>query len=121
VRFLLDHLQHLWKATRFSLAGLRAAYAQEKAFQQETWILLILIPLALVLGHTALERALLIASWTLVLIVELLNSALEATIDRIGPERHELSGRAKDLGSAAVFASVVLAAIVWFLVLRGAD
>jgi len=107
----------LWKATLFSLAGLRAAYAREKAFQQECWVLLLLIPLAFLLGHTALERALLIASWVLVLIVELLNSALEATVDRIGPERHELSGRAKDLGSAAVFASIVLAAGVWLLVL----
>ena len=114
---LLDHLRHLWKATRFSLAGLRAAYVREKAFQQETWVLLILIPLALWLGHTALERALLIASWALVLVVELLNSALEAAVDRIGPERHELSGRAKDLGSAAVFASIALAAVVWLLVL----
>jgi diacylglycerol kinase (ATP) len=107
----------LIKATGYSLAGLRAAYQNEQAFRQESWLLLILVPLALYLSPDNTERALLIGSWLLVMIVELLNSAIEAVVDRIGPEWHELAGRAKDIASAAVMVALLLAACVWLLVL----
>lgn len=104
-------------ATRWSLAGLAAAFRHEAAFRQEAICAAVLIPLGLWFGDDALERALLVASVLLVLVVELLNSAIEAAVDRISPERHELAGRAKDLGSAAVMVSLVLCAAVWLLVL----
>ncbi len=100
-------------ATRCSLAGLRAAWRNEAAFRQEAVAAVILLPTALWLGTNAVETVLLAGTVLLVLIVELLNSAIEATIDRIGPERHELSGRAKDLGSAAVMLSLALCALTW--------
>jgi len=103
-------------ATCFSLAGLRAAWRHEAAFRQECALALLLLPAAIWLGQTAVERALLIGSCWLVLIVELLNSAVEATVDRVGPEPNELSGRAKDLGSASVFVSLALAALIWGLI-----
>jgi diacylglycerol kinase (ATP) len=109
-------LARIARATGHSFKGLRAAFANEEAFRQEVLIVVILSPLALWLGRTAAERALLIGSLLLLLIVELLNSAVEAAIDRIGLERHELSGRAKDMGSAAVFVALVLAGAVWLLV-----
>jgi diacylglycerol kinase (ATP) len=104
-------------AWRFSQAGFRAAYRHEEAFRQEVWSLLLLLPLGLWLGKSPVERALLVGSLLLVPIVELLNSAIEANVDRIGLERHELSGRAKDIASAAVFLVIVLATSVWALVL----
>jgi diacylglycerol kinase (ATP) len=104
-------------AWRFSQAGFRAAYRHEEAFRQEVWSLLLLLPLGLWLGTSPVERALLVGSLLLVPIVELLNSAIEANVDRIGLERHELSGRAKDIASAAVFLVIVLATSVWALVL----
>lgn len=104
-------------AWRFSRAGFRAAYRHEEAFRQEVWSLLLLLPLGLWLGKSPVERALLVGSLLLVPIVELLNSAIEANVDRIGLERHELSGRAKDIASAAVFLVIVLATSVWALVL----
>ena len=107
----------LVKATRYSLAGLWAAYRHEQAFRLETLVLVLVIPGGLWLGKTGAERALLIGSWCLVMVVELLNSAVEALVDRIGTERTELAGRAKDMGSAAVFAAIILAAAVWVLVL----
>jgi len=97
----------------YSLAGLRAAYAHEDAFRQEVWLAVVLIPAAIVLPVPAIGRALMIASVLLVLIVELLNSGIEAAIDRIGPEWHALSKRAKDMGSAAVLLSLLLAGGVW--------
>ena len=106
-------LRRLVLAGGYSLQGLRAAWRQEAAFRQEVVISLFLIPLALVLDFSLLERLLLIAVVILVLVVELLNSAIEAAIDRIGPERHQLSGQAKDLGSAAVFLSLLVAGVVW--------
>lgn len=112
-------LARIWRATRFSAQGLRAAFRGEEAFRQELLIVSVLAPLGLWLGRSATERALLIGSLLLTLIVELLNSALEAAIDRIGPERHELSGRAKDMGSAAVFMALILTAAVWLLVAGG--
>ncbi len=109
-------LARIARATGYSFKGLRAAFANEEAFRQEVLVVVILSPLALWLGRTAVERALLIGSLLLLLIVELLNSAVEAAIDRIGPERHELSGRAKDLGSAAVFVALVLTGTVWLFI-----
>lgn len=104
-------------ATRHSLAGLRAAYAGESAFRQEVWAAALLAPLAMWVGQSWVEKALLIGSVFFVLIVELLNSAVEATVDRVSMELHELSKRAKDLASAAVFLSLVLCAAVWLAAL----
>ena len=109
--------RRLVNATFFSLAGLRAAWRNEAAFRQECVLVAILTPAAFWLGQTAVERALLIGSSWLVLIVELLNSAVEAVVDRVGTDHHKLSGRAKDLGSAAVFVSLALTALVWGLML----
>jgi diacylglycerol kinase (ATP) len=102
-----------------SLHGLTGAFREEAAFRQELALALIVIPVGLWAGHTGVERALLIAPMLLILIVELLNSAIEATVDRIGLERHVLAGLAKDIGSAAVFMSLVLLVAVWLLVLLG--
>jgi diacylglycerol kinase (ATP) len=113
----LSGITRIYAALFNSLAGFRAAWRNEQAFRQECLLLFIGAPLGLWLGRTGIERALLVGVLFLVLIVELLNSAVEATVDRIGPERHELSGRAKDIGSAAVFASLALAGAVWLLVL----
>jgi len=109
--------RRLVNAWHFSQAGFRAAYQHEEAFRQEVWVLIALLPLGLWLGEAPLERALLIGSLLLVPIVELLNSAIETVVDRIGLERHELSGRAKDIGSAAVFLVIVFATSVWALIL----
>ncbi|MDH4021713.1 MAG: diacylglycerol kinase [Gammaproteobacteria bacterium] len=106
-------LRRLRDATGYSAAGLLTAWRNEEAFRQEILLGIILIPLALWLGQTHLERLLLIGSWLVVMIVEILNSAIEATIDRISDEHHTLSGQAKDLGSAAVFLSLVLALLAW--------
>jgi len=110
-------LEHLVKATGYSLAGLRAALRHEEAFRQELAVLVVAVPVALWLGKSGLERALLIGSCLLVIVVELVNSAIEAVVNRIGPERNELAGRAKDLGSASVFCAIVLAIVVWAFVL----
>ena len=104
-------------ALRCALAGLAAAWRHEVPFRLELIALAILAPVALVAGQTGLERALLIGSLLLVLIVELGNSALEAALDRISLERHPLTGRAKDIGSAAVFVALVNAAAIWVMVL----
>ncbi|HTT43314.1 MAG TPA: diacylglycerol kinase [Steroidobacteraceae bacterium] len=107
------------RACSSSWHGLKGAYREEAAFRQELAAALLVIPLGLWLGHSGTERALLVAPVFLVLIVELLNSAIEATLDRIGFERHALAGLAKDIGSAAVLMSFVLLAVVWLLVLLG--
>jgi len=112
-------LVRLRNALGYSLQGLREAYRNEDAFRQEALLAAVAIPLAFFVGGTGVERALLIASILLVLIVELLNSAIEATVDRISYEDHRLAKRAKDIGSAAVFLSLVSAAIVWIVVLAG--
>lgn len=112
-------LRRLANATVFSVAGLRAAWTHEAAFRQECVATLVLTPFALWLGTTPVERALLIGTCVLVVIVELLNSALEAVVDRTGTDRHELAARAKDLGSAAVFMSLMLVIIVWLVVAFG--
>jgi diacylglycerol kinase (ATP) len=110
-------LKRLVDAFFYSLAGLKAAWKEEAAFRQEVALSLLLIPLALYLGTSALEKALLLASWLGVPICEILNSALEAVVDRFGGEIHPLSKRAKDMGSAAVFLALLLWASVWFLIL----
>ena len=107
----------IFKAARVSWMGLSGAFREEAAFRQELALALVVIPLGLWLGRSGIERALLVAPMFLVLVVELVNSAIEATIDRIGRERHELSGLAKDIGSAAVFLSLLLMAVIWILVL----
>ncbi|OGI38419.1 MAG: diacylglycerol kinase [Candidatus Muproteobacteria bacterium RBG_16_64_10] len=105
------------RAAGYSVAGLRAALRKEAAFRQEVILFVVLAPLAFWLGRNGIERALLLGSLLLVLIVELLNSAVEATVDRISKKHHRLSGRAKDMGSAAVYLSLLLAALTWLLVL----
>jgi diacylglycerol kinase (ATP) len=107
------------RALAASVHGLVGAFRSEAAFRQELGLSVVVIPLGLWLGHSGVERALLIAPMLLILIVELLNSAIEATVDRIGFERHALAGLAKDIGSAAVFMSFVLLTAVWLLVLLG--
>ena len=113
----LFDLARVWRAASYSAAGLKAALRGEAAFRQELALVVVLAPLGLWLGRNGVERALLLGSLLLVLVVELLNSALEAAVNRIGAETHELSGRAKDLGSAAVFVALLLAVSVWALVL----
>ena len=107
------------RALRSSIHGLVGAFREEAAFRQELAFAVLVIPLGLWLGHSGIERALLIGPVLLILIVELINSAIEATVDRIGFERHALAGLAKDIGSAAVFMSFVLLVAVWLLVLVG--
>ncbi len=106
-------IRRIIRATRFSAQGFAHAWRHESAFRQELALAIVLTPAAFWLGQTVLERALLIGVLLLVLIVELLNSAIEAAIDRHGEEHHELSGRAKDMGSAAVFVVLVLVGVVW--------
>lgn len=104
-------------ALKWSLQGLRAAWLHESSFRLEVYLLVVLAPLALWLGHNSIERVLLIGSGLLVLSIELLNSAIEAVIERYGAEDHELAGRAKDMGSAAVFVLMLNVVITWGLIL----
>ncbi len=113
----LFDLKRVMRAVGYSLAGLKAALKHEAAFRQELALFVILAPLGFWLGRNGIERSLLVGSLVLVLVVELLNSAVEAVVDRIGSEKHDLSGRAKDMGSAAVLLSLFLAVGVWALVL----
>lgn len=110
-------LRRLFNATVYSWTGLKVAWRNEEAFRQETLLCLTLAPAALWLGESGVERALMIGSLVLIIIVELFNSSIEAVVDRIGPERHELSGRAKDFGSAAVFLSLLNATLIWTLLI----
>lgn len=112
-------LYRVWNALFYSLAGLRAAYSCEAAFRQEVMLAVLLTGVSFFLPVTALGRALMIASVLLVLMVELINSAIEAIVDRISLDRHPLSGRAKDIGSAAVFVALVNVVVVWAGVLLG--
>ena len=112
-------LRRIWNALFYSFDGLRAAYRHEDAFRQEVWLAAVLIPLALFLPAPGTGKALMIASVLVVLIVELLNSAAEATVDRVSLEHHRLAKRAKDIGSAAVLFSLINVMIVWLLVLFG--
>lgn len=112
-------LKRLLNAFRYSCSGIKEAYRNEDAFRQETLLAAILLPLAFWLDATAVGRALMIGSMLLLLIVELLNSAIEATVDRISLDNHRLAKRAKDIGSAAVFITIVNLMLVWLLVLLG--
>ncbi|MDD2769737.1 MAG: diacylglycerol kinase [Methylococcus sp.] len=113
----LTGFARLYAAFVNSLSGFRATWHHEEAFRQECWLTLAGVPLGLWLGETGIERALLVGVLFNLLIVELLNTAVEVTVDRIGIERNNLSGRAKDIGSAAVLSSLTLAGVVWLLVL----
>lgn len=110
-------LRRVWNAFRYSLSGLRAAYRNEDAFRKESLLAAILIPLALLLPTAAFAKALMVASVLLVLVVELLNSAIEAAIDRISLDHHRLSKRAKDIGSAAVLVALVNVVATWSILL----
>jgi diacylglycerol kinase (ATP) len=110
-------VRRVLNATRYSLSGLAAATRHEDAFRQELILVALLAPLALWLGDTGVERAMMIGSLILILIVELLNSAVEATVDRISFENHRLAKRAKDIGSAAVMLSLANAGVVWLLII----
>lgn len=105
------------RAAGFSMKGLKSAYLNEAAFRQEVWLCFFLIPFGLYLGDGSIEKILLVGSTLLVLVTELLNSAVEAVVDRIGSDYHELSGRAKDIGSAAVVMSMMIFALTWLLIL----
>jgi diacylglycerol kinase (ATP) len=110
-------LARLFRAFGNSLKGFSGAFREEAAFRQELGLAVVVIPLGIWLGRNGIERALLVAPMFLVLVVELINSAIETTVDRIGLERHHLSGLAKDIGSAAVLTSLMLLAAIWILVL----
>jgi diacylglycerol kinase (ATP) len=110
-------LTRIIKAAGYSAKGFRAAWKYESAFRQEVGLTGALIPFAFWLGRDPVEIAMLVASLLLVVIVELLNSGIEAVVDRIGDEPHKLSGRAKDMGSAAVFVALILAAVLWLSVI----
>ena len=110
-------LKRIFMAALYSWHGVKAALKNEAAFRQELLLALILIPLAVLLGDTAVEIVLMIGSVFLVLIVEILNSAIEAVVDRLGSGFHELSGRAKDMGSAAVLFSLLNVVFVWIILL----
>ncbi len=110
-------LTHFINAAGYSIKGLKAAFKYEAGFRHEVGAAIFMIPLAFFLGKTNVEIALLIASVLMVFVIELLNSGLEAIVDRVGTEYHELSGRAKDLGSAAVFMAMVTCGVVWLIIL----
>tara|TARA_R110002072_G_scaffold64_13_gene470 strand:+ start:7210 stop:7608 length:399 start_codon:yes stop_codon:yes gene_type:complete len=110
-------LMRIVNATIYSAQGFRAAFAHEEAFRQELYLALVMLPLGLWLGQSGMEKALLMSALMIVLIVELLNSGIEAVVDRVGLEHHELSMRAKDIGSAAVSLSLLNVVVVWGLVL----
>jgi len=110
-------LRRLINTFGYSLDGFKAAFEHEDAFRQEVFLALVLIPLAFYLGKTPIEQALMIASVLLVLIVELLNSAIEAAVDHTSTEHHALAKRAKDIGSAAVFLALMIVVVVWGLIL----
>jgi diacylglycerol kinase (ATP) len=112
-------LTRVWNALFYSIDGLRAAYRHEDAFRQEVWLAILLVPGALFLPASGIGHALMVGSVLLVLVVELINSAIEAAIDRISLENHRLSKRAKDIGSAAVLISLVNVFATWSLVLFG--
>jgi diacylglycerol kinase (ATP) len=110
-------LRRIWNAFHYSVDGIAAAFRHEDAFRQEALLALVLVPAAFLVPTTGIGRALLVGSVFLVLIVELLNSAVEATVDRVSLENHRLAKRAKDIGSAAVFLSLVNVVCIWALVI----
>ena len=110
-------IKRLVNAFGYSIAGTLAAFKHEDAFRQEVILCTILTPVAVYYGEAAIDQALMISSLLLIIIVELLNSSIEATVDRISVKHHKLAKRAKDIGSAAVFFSLINAAVIWFLIL----
>ena len=112
-------LRRIWNAMFYSFHGFREAYRNEDAFRQEVWLALVLIPIAFWSPASGIGKALMIGSVVLILIVELVNSAVEATVDRVSLENHWLAKRAKDVGSAAVMTALVNAVVVWLLVWLG--
>lgn len=110
-------IRRLLRATKYALSGFRDAFQSQVSIRQEVLIILVMSPVAIWLGESGVERALLIGVLFLILLTELLNAAIEATVDRIGPERHELSRKAKDMAAAAVLVSLITAGIVWLLIL----
>ena len=112
-----DGVGRIIRAFTWSMAGIRQAFTHEAAFRQECFLFVVMAPIGLWLGKTGIERALLIGSLFVILIVELLNSGIEAAVDRISDEQHQLAGMAKDMGSAAVFLSLVNGLVIWLLVL----
>ena len=116
-RRLLRGPTQVWAALRWSMQGLAACWRHESSFRLEVVLFLLFAPLGLYLGSSGMERAMLVSSLLAVLGAEVMNSALEAAVDRFGPERHELVGRAKDMGSAAVFVFMMNALLVWALLL----
>ncbi|MGF1546878.1 MAG: diacylglycerol kinase [Thiotrichales bacterium] len=112
-------LRRIVLAGGYSSQGLASAFRGEAAFRQEVWAFLVLAPLGLWLGDSGVERALLVGSLLLVLIAEMINTAVESVVDRVGLEKHVLAGQAKDQGSAAVLLALILAVVVWILVLTG--
>jgi len=110
-------IKHLANAFTYSVAGTFAAFKHEDAFRQEVVLAVVLAPVALYFGETPIDQALMISSLLFIIIVELLNSSIEATVDRISVKHHKLAKRAKDIGSAAVFFSLINAVVIWFLIL----
>jgi diacylglycerol kinase (ATP) len=110
-------IRRIINATGYSWLGLKAAYKHESAFRQEIWLAVFMIPLGYYLGQDWTDKATLICSVLFVLVVELLNSGIEAVVDRVGDEPHKLSGRAKDMGSAAVLIALIIAVVIWVAVL----
>jgi len=110
-------IKRILNAAVYSWQGLKAAYKNEAAFRQELGLAVVLAPAGIYLGDTLLDKAILVCSLLFILIIELINSAIEAVVDRIGDEPHELSGRAKDIGSATVLLAIIMAAIVWLAIL----
>lgn len=110
-------IKRIINAAGYSWKGICSAYKHEAAFRQELWLAIVLVPAGIYLGGTLIDKAMLVSSVLFVLVVELLNSAVESVVDRISDEHHELAGRAKDMGSAAVFFALVITAIVWTAVL----
>ena len=110
-------IKRIYNAFFFSMKGFRAIWVNEAAFRQELLLFLIFTPLSFWFGETKTDQILLVGSLILILLAELLNSAIEAVVDRIGHDHHELSGRAKDIGSAAVFLTLVWAAFSWYFIL----
>jgi diacylglycerol kinase (ATP) len=110
-------IKRFFNAILFSMAGFKAAWANEEAFRQETVIGIMAIALAFWLGESSTDKVLLIGSVVLILFAELINSAIEAVVDRVGTEHHELAGRAKDLGSASVMIMILMAILTWLIIL----
>ena len=112
-------MAHFFRAFGWSMQGFKSAFKGEAAFRHELFLVAVLVPLGCWLGDSNVERALLVGSAITILIVELINTAIESAIDRVGPEYHVLSGRAKDVGSASVFLTICLVVVVWGLILLG--